>query len=205
MAKQIDLQQMPGESLNDLYRRLAKVADQRLVRLERLSSEEGFQTATRWAYARAQKDIEKYSGSGATRFNTKPPENKMQLQAKINDIRTFLTSPSSTKTGIIEVYKKKAASTNKNYGTNFTWEDVAKMYISGIGQKINKDFGSDTVQYAIAQIQNAENPEEWVKEAWRNVHRPQDKRTSLVQDDPIQDRVVQSLLRKRSLTELLGI
>lgn len=205
MGKQINLQQMPGETLTDLYYRLAHAADTRIRRLEKLSSEEGFQTATQWAYARAMKDIQKYSGEGRTRFETKPPENKMQLQAKINDIRTFLTSPSSTKTGIIESYKKKADSTNTKYGTNLTWEDIAKMYQSGIGQKINDDYGSDTVLMAIAQIQKQKNPEDWVKESWRNVHRPKDERTKLVTDDPILDRTVQSLLRKRSLTELLGI
>lgn len=198
---------MPGESLNDLYRRLAKVADQRLVRLERLSSEEGFKTATKWAYARAQKDIEKYSGSGTTRFNTKPPENEAQLKAKINDIRAFISAPSSTKTGIVNTYKKKADTVNQRYGTDFTWEDLAKFFGSGMNKKLDKDAsaGSDTILRAIGKIQRAKDPEQWVKEAWNNTRRTKDERVSLIKDDPIQDRVVQSLLRKRSLTELLGI
>ena len=206
MAKQINLQQMPGESLNDLYRRLAKVADQRLVRLEKLSSEEGFNTATKWAYARAQKDIQKYSGAGATRFNTKPPENEAQLKAKINDMRAFISAPSSTKTGIVSVYKKKAETTNKRYGTNFTWEDIAKLYISGQGKKLEKDVAaSKTLMKAIARIQNADDPEEWVAKAWQNTKLPEDKRKPIIEDSPILDKAVQSLLRKRSLAELLGI
>lgn len=206
MAKQINLQQMPGETLQELYRRLSKTADQRLVRLEKLTSEEGFKTATQWAYARAEKDIEKWSGDGKgkPRFNRNMPTNETQLKAKINDIRTFLQAPSSTKQGITDVYKKKADTVNKKYGTNFTWEDLAKFYLKGMNKKLEKEGGSDTILRAIGIIQSAKHPEELVAEAWKNTKRAADQRVNIV-DDPIMDRVVQSLLRKRSLTELLDI
>ena len=207
MAKQINLQQMPGETLQDLYTRLAKTADQRLVRLEKLSSQEGFQTAREWSYARAIKDIEKWNAGKEykeQRFNRSMPKNEAQLKAKINDIRTFLQAPSSTKQGIVDIYKKRAETVNKKYGTSFTWEDLAKFYLKGMNKKLEKEGGSDTILRAIGIIQSAKHPEEWVSEAWNNTRRAADQRVSLI-EDPVMDKVVQSLLRKRSLKELLDI
>ena len=100
MAK-YSFEQKPGESIERYYRRIAKVADQRLVRLEQLAGQEGYGNATQWAYRRAMSDIETWSGEGAKRFHTKPPESLSAMRAKINDIKTFLGSESSTKSHII--------------------------------------------------------------------------------------------------------
>lgn len=163
------------------YRRLAKQADQRLVRLEAYKHDRGFETATKWAYARAQKDINQWNYQRAVevsrqkypdisdqerakkindimanaghRFNTAPPSNTTQLQAKINDIKTFLEKPTSTKRGIINSYKKRADTINKKYGTDFTWQDLAEYYLSGTADKLDSKFGSKTALKTIAAIQ----------------------------------------------------
>lgn len=156
--------QKPGESVEHWYRRLAKTADQRLVRLESYSHDEYFSTATQWAYAKAQKDIGKWSGPEATRFNTNPPKNNEDMIAKINDMRSFLEAPSSTKKGIIDIYKKRADTFNKGrinekgekkggFGTEFTWQDIAQYYESGLAQKWTDKFGSETALKTIAVIQ----------------------------------------------------
>ena len=103
MARSYNYEIKPGESIEAYYHRIAKVADQRLVRLEKLEGQEGYGNALQWAYKRAMSDIETWSGEGASRFNTKAPANANQLKAKINDIKTFLGSESSTKSGITEV------------------------------------------------------------------------------------------------------
>lgn len=141
----------PGESLEQYYRRLAKVADQRLVRLEKLADVPNYEGAYKWSYNRAMKDISRW-GQGS-RFNTKPPENTNQLKAKINDIRAFLESPTSTKQGITQVYKKRADTLNKTYGTNFTWEDMAKYYGQSKNASLDAKYGSKTVAMAIGIIQ----------------------------------------------------
>jgi hypothetical protein len=133
------------------YRRLAKRADQRLVRLEAYSHDEGFKTAKQWAYARAQKDIAHWGGG--KRFNTAPPKSKAQLKAKISDIKQFLESETSTKKGIINVYKRKADTINKRYGTHFTWENLATYYKSGLAEKMNNSFGSKTALKVIGTMQ----------------------------------------------------
>lgn len=152
-----DINQKPGETLERYYRRLAKTADQRLVRLEKYEKETYFKTATLWAYARAKKDIEKWTPKNAKvteyRFNIKPPEKTEDLLAKINDIKTFLSSPTSTKKGITEVYKKRAETFNKKFETQFTWQQLAKYYESGINEIWDAKFGSDTALRTIGQIQ----------------------------------------------------
>lgn len=152
---QID--QKPGEDLMHYYRRLAKTADQRLVRLEDYSDQAGYKTATKWAYARAVKDIAKWNkgakGVKQLRFNTAPPDNQEGLLAKINDIKTFLSSPTSTKGGITSVYKKRADTVNKRYGTKFTWQQLAKYYESGQASIWDSKFGSKTALKTIAELQ----------------------------------------------------
>ena len=138
------------EELKKIYRTLAKSADQRLVRLESYQHDKNFKPATKWAYARAMHDIEKWSGEEAQRFNTAPPKSKTDLLAKINDIKHFLESPTSTKKGIIDVYKKRADSLNKTMRASdpnwkdLTWKDLAQYFDSALNEKLDKKFGSKT-------------------------------------------------------------
>ena len=161
-----NIDQKPGETLQQYYRRLAKTADQRLVRLESYEHDKYFKPATQWAYAKAQKDIQKWQNKGPEdkrlRFNTVPPKGEEQLIAKINDIKSFLQSPTSTKQGIINVYKKRADTLNRKYGTQFTWQSLAKYYESGQAEAWDAKFGSKTALKTIAQLQKQDNK---VKEA----------------------------------------
>lgn len=209
MAKQYNYELRPGETLNELYNRLAKTSDQRMLRMERLAEkEEGFKTAKQWAYARAQKDIEKYGElrpGQKPRFNTKPPENESQLRAKINDMQTFLASPTSTKSGIVNVYKKRAETVNKKYGTNFTWEDLAKYYLQGQNKKYEKFAASQTILIAIGKIQNASEEElkDWTRKTWNTRQKGNKKDYRIDPDDPIMDQTIKRLLRSKALKEYL--
>ena len=147
-----NIEQKPGETYEHYYKRLAKVADQRLRRLEDLRSVEGYENAWKWAYKNAQRDIEKWGGG--KRFDTAPPSDQRQLKAKINDIKAFLGAKTSTKSGITNVYKKRAATWNEKYKTNVTWEDLAKYYSKGINEKLERDMNSDVVNKAIAVIRS---------------------------------------------------
>ena len=151
------LDQKPDETLVQYYRRLAKTADQRMVRLEKASEKKFFHVATEWAYAKATRDILKWIPPGDNkstklRFNTKPPEGE-DLIAKINDIKSFLSSPTSTKQGIINVYKKRADTVNKRYKTKFTWQQLAKYYDSGQAELWDAKFGSKTALRTIGVMQ----------------------------------------------------
>ena len=180
-----NLEQKPDETLVQYYRRLAKTADQRMVRLEKASEEKYFKVATEWAYAKATRDILKWIPPGDNkstklRFNTKPPEGE-DLIAKINDIKSFLSSPTSSKQGIINVYKKRADTVNKKYGTNFTWKQLAKYYDSGQAELWDAKFGSKTALMTIASLQkNKKKLVKAIKEADRKDIRINSKDSSMI-------------------------
>lgn len=155
--KAYNVGQKPDETLEHYYRRLAKTADQRLVRLERASKEKYYEPATDWAYASAMRDIHTWNGQTASRFNTAPPTNHEKLVAKINDIKKFLESPTSTKTGIKNVYIKKVNTFNERYGTDLTWDELAKYYDRRVADRMSAKFGSKTALKIIGRIQDKMN------------------------------------------------
>ncbi len=144
------------------YRKLAKRADQRLVRLEALSRQQKYDNVIKYAYAVAAKNIESYGKpKGRPRFNTKPPANSNTLQAKINDIKLFLNSVSSTKKGIVSTYEKRAETVNKTMGLDgdekFTWQELADFFQSKSYEKIASKFGSTTAFEIIGKIKQDMN------------------------------------------------
>ena len=139
----------PSETNIQWYKRIAKVADQRLVRLEKLSTDKHFKNIEKWAYANAMNDINRWSGDKATRFNTKPPTDNKELLSKIKDIKSFIEKPTSSKRGIVDIYKKRADTINKKQGTKFTWQQIATYFESGLADKSDKALGSATTGLAI--------------------------------------------------------
>lgn len=141
------------------YRTLAKAADTRLKRLEKLGedfekgieSAQGYGHATDYAYRRAMHDIEMWSGEGATRYNRKPPESVARLKMKMQDIRTFLSMDTSTKSGLARVEEKRAATLNDLFKTNFTPKEIGKFFDSKLRKKMeDKVLDSDTMVKTIA-------------------------------------------------------
>ena len=167
-----------------VYRTLAKTADQRLVRLEAYEYDPNFKNATKWSYARAMRDIQQWSGEQAKRFNTAPPESMAALQAKIEDIKTFLSSPTSTKKGIKEILQRRADTLNEEYGTNFKWNDVGTFFESELAQKMDSDYASKTMIKIVASLQK--NKKEILKELKaaqeKDQRVPDDMVEKLVQD-----------------------
>ena len=124
MPKTINLDMNPGESVEHYYHRLADAADHRLIRLEAMAYEPDFEGVKKFAYARAMKDLEVWGGK---RFNTKMPESVNLRNEKIADIIHFLQSPTSTKTGIVNVYKKRAETIKSKYGIDLDWRQMGKL------------------------------------------------------------------------------
>ena len=154
--KQIEaVQRKTGESTIDYYTRLAKQADQRLVRLEKLSTEPGYENITKWAYAQAQHDIKALFGDDRTRFNVRPRKLKSgqfsekQMQAAISSMKQFLLSPTSTKGGINKVYGERAKTINERYGTDFNWKELAQFFENDMDSILDLQYGSKTKMKAI--------------------------------------------------------
>lgn len=166
-----------------VYRTLAKAADQRLVRLEAYEHDPNFKTATKWAYARAMRDIEQWSGEQAKRFNTAPPTSKAALEAKIEDIKTFLASPTSTKKGMKDILQRRADTLNEQYGTNFKWNDVGTFFESELAEKMDSKYASETMMQVVASLQK--NKTKILKE----MEKAQDK------NQKVPDKMVEQLVR----------
>jgi len=137
------------------YRQKAKKADQRLVRLEALSHEQHFEGVLEFAYKGAIRDIKSWGGD--RRFKTAPPVKLTELRAKIADIDKFIRpGNTSTKSGIVKIYKKRADTINKRYakeyGVEFTWEDIANYYEDKKSQRESIKLASKTEIRALAVL-----------------------------------------------------
>lgn len=150
----------PGETDKEYYIRLAKVTDQRLVRIEELSGLRGkepvpgYAEAYQWGYRKVMEALPE----GQMRFNaTIPTAGSFEFRERTAAMRTFLSSPSSTKSGIQKTFINKAATFNKTYGTNFTGEELGKFFDRGDWDRLFKQekFGSDTIFKAVAKVQKA--------------------------------------------------
>lgn len=173
--KQINaIEQRSGESTEQYFRRLAKQSDQRLVRLEKLEKEKGFENVTQWAYANTMYDIKAMHGENAKRFNVSPKrlsngefsEKNMQMQIAV--MKKFLLSPTSQKSTIVKSYKNRVNTVNKKYGTNFTWQELANFFDTDMDKKLDLQYGSKVKMKTIGMIQrNAWKTKEDVEEAIR--------------------------------------
>ena len=157
---QADLKGMSADQkkqhLKDFYKTAAKVADQRLIELERLSKKKGYKEVQQWAYREAMRDIKAEWGENAKRFNRKLPENLNSIYKDINRVLNFLDSPTSSKKGIDEIYNKRAETIGERYGVDVTWSNIGDLFNSILYQKVAKKYGSKTALKAIGVIQTNE-------------------------------------------------
>lgn len=153
------------------YRRKAKKADQRLVRLEQYVDKTDDPTVLGYAYRRAMKDLERYNGEWGGRFNRGVPKNNRMLQEKINDIDRFLNSPTSTIKGINEVIDKRVESFNKNWGTNFTPEELGDFYESKMNERLDSKLGYRNSLIIIGEMQDKSEDIEAIIKKERNIEK----------------------------------
>ena len=177
------------------YRSLAKKADQRLVRLEKLSKQKGFENVTKFAYNRAMKDIKYWSGSEATRFNRDIPNNINSIRARINDVKHFLEdTKTSTKRDIKRTFQNRVNTINNKYGTDMKWNDLAGFFESKLWEKLAKEYGSKTAMKAIGEIQKNEKD---IKKALKKDELP----ALHIRDDKV-SAAVNSILEEQGLSIL---
>ena len=218
MGKQKNQTEKYKELLKE-YKRLAKKADQRLVRIEKEAASGGkYASMINFAYKKAQLDIRKWSGEGSKRFNVRAPTSTVSLKAKIRDIEDFLSSASSTIKptkenavynekgeliggGMQLTFDKRAQTLNTKFGkyldTPFTWENVGDFFESALWKKMDKKFNdSGTTIKAIGMIKK--NAEQIAQEI--NAGKP----SHVHVNDKILDKRVNHILRyyKKDLSKL---
>lgn len=153
-----------GETDEKYYKRLAAAADRRLERIEaEMFNNNIFEALTKnSAYGSALEDIRAFTGDeSASRFrrafvkNEDGSLNKKNLHARLNAVKKFLESPTSTRAGIKKVSKVRTNTLNERYGTNLTPTQANNIFTSAWYQsKTRSDsFASKTVIQAIGEMQ----------------------------------------------------
>ena len=150
-------------------RKLAKRANQRLVRLERYSKQDMYKGILEYSYKNSQKDIAnlnrmigKTDKSGPLRFRESgarikglsDKEMTNYLRSELSSLKRFLNSASSTigetmattgsdiKHGIKFVYDQRTATINSRFGTNFTPEQLQRFFNSRKQSALEREYGS---------------------------------------------------------------
>lgn len=164
----------PGQSEVDYFRQLAKRADQRMFRLEKLAEQDNYKGVLSFAYESAIYDIKALSGNpNATRFNIALKKNKdgtvnkTLLHARINAAKRFLEAPTSMKSTITDIYEKRAASLSKNMKLEkpLTWQQAGRIFESRAYDTMRKKgFTSDQIVKAVGAI-NSKTKKSDVKKA----------------------------------------
>lgn len=154
------VQKKENESDAAYYHRLAKQADTRLRRLEKLAGQDEYGNVMQYAYRSAVRELTLNFGANpkSPTFDRKLPRanNGEIIREMYNErlavLKDFLLSPTSTKGGITEVYQKRAEKVNELYGSQLSWQDMADFFETGAAEKLFHDYGSKTVLNAIGTI-----------------------------------------------------
>lgn len=133
--------------------KINKTADASLRKLEVYRHDKGYKDIDKYAYAKAMRNIKAVGGN--KRFSIKVDESisKQEIQKRINYTLEFLNSPSRTKTGINRIYKKRAETLNSKYGTNYTWQQLAQLFESGVFDVLIEKFASESTFRSIGKFQ----------------------------------------------------
>ena len=157
------------------FRQQAKIADQKMRRLEKLSTQENYKGVLQYAYARAQRDIKEQTGKNKKkmRFSANIPTTLKGLASYSKDVERFNRSESSTKQGITNIYKRRAETVNIKYGRvegakslkapklagwkDLTWQDLANYYEKEKNTKLDSKLGSSTQMKVLGRFKRLEN------------------------------------------------
>lgn len=148
----------PGESEEAYYKALAQTANKRLDRLVKASQKDAYRGILNYAYANAIYDIRAMTGNPDQKHFTVRLEkrkdggvNRADVHAKINAVKRFLESPTSMPSATLKIYKKRTETLNRNMGTNFTWQEAARMFESKEWEKLKGVMGSETFTKYVAK------------------------------------------------------
>lgn len=166
-------------------RKLAKRANQRMVRLEKAAKKQKYNKVLEYSYKSAQKDISNLkkmidpsAQMGAGRFRESGKrikgltDNQMikYLRSAISAEKEFLESITSTigdvkgKEGIASLYDRRTETINKKYGTNFTADELQRFFASRKQSKLESMYGSGQMFQIADTIKNQPKTKRAMKE-----------------------------------------
>jgi len=141
-SKRVPLWEQPlprtTTELREYYKRLAKYADERMRKIEKSK----IPHAKDYAYRVATKDISRFRTGvkrvgGKYRWDVSTKGMSYQtIVGKINAIKKFMNSETSTEQGIKKGYKRRVDKINEKFGTNYTGDQLAIFFRSTYWKKM---------------------------------------------------------------------
>ena len=154
------------------YMRLAHRADQRMLRLERLSTQEYYTGVLTYGYKYAEKTIKDLQGG--KRFRSVTIRNEEDLRNAMAGVKKFLEAPSSTKQSIKRTYQKRADTINEKFGTDLTWQQMADawQYIDSTKEgRLNYRTAMRTYEKLVKQADSESILEQIADGVFKNEHK----------------------------------
>lgn len=152
MAPEFDLPSDPDQ-LHQVLKTLAGTANKRLERLEKqVAAGKVSEDVYRYAYGRAMRDISEWTGDDERKRFPTAGKSVAAMKAEIQDIKTFLKAPTSTKSSLVGSYEKRTAAFNKEYKTNFKWNELKDVMDSDLADKIDRKLGYRTRNKILARM-----------------------------------------------------
>lgn len=140
------------------YHDLARSANNRMTRLEKLAKNPEYAAVLGYAYKDAAYDLKHIFG-GASRFPqdisrmSANDTNIRKMKQYIRSIKNFLEAPSSTKKGVDKVYRHRASTINRKYKTNFTVNDMHVFFDTTVWKKLNARYSSESALKVVDTVQ----------------------------------------------------
>lgn len=185
--------QKPNESYDHYYRNLVDMANRRMRRLVEMEKNDPlYKGVTNFAYKKAVADIKALTGKEMKGFSVALPKTKTgevdrrSADRRLNAVKQFLESATSTRGGINKVFQQRAKALNESMGTNFTWQEMVRFWNNERSQVEFKKMASSTFIKAMASIKKFTKPEEIQKVLDKDIQ---------VNDDQIIDEVAKRLLK----------
>lgn len=101
---------------------------------------------------------------GFTSFERKP-KTEQQARAMMAIAQDFILSPSSSRKGILDVYKRRVDTINNKFGTSFTWKDFAKLALTDEFKELINDekYSSDSIIIALGELVKSKDPKKTIE------------------------------------------
>lgn len=190
------------EDIIKQYNAMVRTANNSLYKLEKLEEEEGFENVTKFAYAKAMKEIKKQRGDGFIRFREFPLDMDMRKgKGQVNALLEFMNAPTRTKEGIKQIFEKRATTTNEKYGTSFTWDEMADYYSTGKAEKMSGKYGSSSALQMIGELQKKDTEE--LENIYRSLNKNKKLRKYRNKEELIYNTMNHKNATERKLDELI--
>lgn len=142
-------------ALREEYLKEMRKANDRLRELEKLAQRPEYENVLQYAYRVAERDIKTLNMIGKSgKIRYKIPKNTNRLESALRRVRHFNEDlVTVNKSRIDKFYIESTNNFNKNFGTNFTWEELRHFTKASNWNNLVKEYGSAFLQTVIQSHQ----------------------------------------------------